>query len=88
MQDKFLEGMITELLLHISNSCLIDEGGSLVDGDQFLLDVIEAVTGMLQVVAETAPREDQSPEDLYYELVQAVVETPSPFQVLDDRYVQ
>jgi len=88
MQDKFLEGMITELLLHISNSCLIDESGSVVNGDMFLLDVVEAVTGMLQVVAETAPRDEQSPEDLYYELIQAVVETPSPFQVLDGKYVQ
>jgi len=88
MKDKFLEGMITELLLHISSSCLVGESGSVVNGDMFLLDVIEAVTGMLQVVAETAPREDQSPEDLYYELVQALVETPSPFQVLDGKYVQ
>ena len=88
MQDKFLEGMITEMLLHISNSCLVEEGSSVVNGDQFLLDVIDAVTGILQVVSETAPREDQKPEDLYYELVQALLETPSPFQVLDGKYVQ
>ena len=49
MQDKFLEGMITEMLLHISNSCLIEEGSSVVNGDQFLLDVIDAVTGILQI---------------------------------------